>query len=172
MLAPQRIWWKPLDRLEKSWVIIAFVWCIMLTAMMPLWFKIGHQNVPTETYSTTPAEFKETVNSFIDQYQVDTIKGIPVVSPPPGDIYLLAQQWSWTPILQLEKGKTYRLHLSSGDVQHGFSLQPTNINLQVMPGYDYVATITPTTAGEYSIVCNEYCMLGHHLMLGKIFVSE
>ncbi len=174
MLAPERIWWKPLHRYERSWVTIAFVWCIMLTAMMPLWFVIGHQNVPTVTYSTTPEKYQADVDAFVEQYKTDEkINGVPIVAPPAGsDIYILARQWQWYPILQLEKGETYKLHLSSIDVQHGFSLQPTNLNLQVLPGYDYVATITPTASGEYSLVCNEYCMIGHHLMLGKLFVTE
>lgn len=174
MLAPQRIWWKPLHRYERNWVTIAFTWCIMLTAMMPIWFLIGHQNVPTTTYSTTPDKYQKTVASFVEQYKTDEeINGIPVVAPPAGsDIYILARQWQWYPILQLEKGEEYRLHLSSLDVQHGFSLQPTNLNLQVLPGYDYVAIITPTKSGEYSLVCNEYCMFGHHFMLGKLFVTE
>jgi len=37
MLAPARVWWKPLHRYEKSWLIVAFAFCIFLTAMMPLW---------------------------------------------------------------------------------------------------------------------------------------
>jgi cytochrome c oxidase subunit 2 len=173
MLAPERIWWKPLHRLEKTWVIIAFIWCLMLTAMMPLWFMIGRQNVPTVTYKTTPDEYRATVEAFAAQYQVDTLNGVPIVAPPPdSDVYILARQWQWYPILQLERGETYRLHLSSVDIQHGFSLQPVNLNLQVLPGYDYVATITPTRSGEYSLVCNEFCAVGHHLMLGKLFVTD
>jgi heme/copper-type cytochrome/quinol oxidase subunit 2 len=31
--------------------------------------------------------------------------------------------------------------------------------------------ITPNKAGEYRIVCNEYCGLGHHNMLGSIVVE-
>lgn len=173
MLAPQRIWWKPLHRYEKSWLIFAFGWCILLTAMMPIWFIYGRQNVPVETNRTTPEQYEQKVTDFIAQYQVDTEKGIPVVAPPPdSDVYLLARQWQWSPIMQLEKGETYRFHLSSRDVQHGFSLQPVNLNLQVLPGYDYIATITPTQSGEYSIVCNEFCSIGHHLMVGKIIVNE
>ena len=51
---------------------------------------------------------------------------------------LLARLWAFWPILELEKGKTYRLHLTSMDYNHGFSLQPVNINLQVHPGYEMV----------------------------------
>lgn len=173
MLAPSRIWWKPLGRLEKTWLIVALAWCIFLTVMMPLWYYYGRQNVPVETYRITPSAYRQSVDSFVEQYKIGEENGVPVVAPPPGsDVYLRASQWQWYPILQLEKGKSYRLHLSSLDVQHGFSLQPVNINLQVLPGYVYVATITPTTSGEFSVVCNEYCYLGHHVMVGKIIVTE
>jgi len=173
MIAPPRIWWRPLGRYERRWFIIAFVWCLFLTAMMPLWFFLGRQNVPVTTYRVDAATFQEKVTSFVEQYQVDTLNGIPVVEPPPGsDVYLLARQWQWYPVIKLKKGETYRLHLSSTDVLHGFSIQPLNLNFMVVPGYDYVLTITPTTSGEYAIVCNEFCGIGHHIMIGKILVTE
>ena len=58
------------------------------------------------------------------------------------------------------------------DWQHGFSLQPTNINLQIVPGYEMVLEVTPDTSGEFGVVCNEYCGIGHHTMVGKIYVTE
>ncbi len=102
-----------------------------------------------------------------------TINGVPVVHPPAGgDAYIVARMWSWQPVLELEKGKTYRVHLSSLDLQHGFSLYPLNINFMVIPGQDYVITMTPTSSGEFSILCNEYCGMGHHTMVGKLIVKD
>ncbi len=172
MLAPPRVWWKPLGRLERNWLKLAFVWCLFLTAMMPLWFYLGRQNVPATTYRVTPQQFQAKVEAFIQEYQVGEEQGIPVVAPPPGDVFMLARMWQWSPILQLKVGETYRLHLSSLDVQHGFSLQPINLNLMVLPGYDYVVTFTPTSTGEFYVVCNEFCGIGHHLMIGKIIVTK
>ena len=172
MLAPPKNWWKPLDRREKNWLLIALVWCIFMTIMMPLWFFFGRQNVPATTYRVTTDGYQQEVEAFVSEYQVGEESGIPVVEPPPGDIYLLARQFQWYPILTLEKGQTYQLHLSSIDVTHGFSLQPTNLNLMVLPGYDYVVELTPTESGEFSVICNEYCFYGHHTMVGKIVVNE
>jgi cytochrome c oxidase subunit 2 len=102
----------------------------------------------------------------------ETENGIPVVAPPPGsDVYLMASQYQWTPVLQLEQGVEYTLHLSSLDVNHGFNLYPFNVNFQVVPGYDYGLRVTPTEAGDYRIVCNEFCGVGHHLMVGKVLVT-
>ncbi|MBF0563593.1 MAG: cytochrome C oxidase subunit II, partial [Alphaproteobacteria bacterium] len=68
--------------------------------------------------------------------------------------------------------QSYRLHLSSMDLVHGFSLQPANINLQVHPGYEMVLTVTPNASGDYGVVCNEFCGIGHHTMLGKLIVVD
>ena len=35
-----------------------------------------------------------------------------------------------------------------------------------------VLTVTPDTSGDQTIICNEYCGVGHHLMTGKIYVTE
>jgi pterin-4a-carbinolamine dehydratase len=91
---------------------------------------------------------------------------------PGGDAYLIARLWAWWPMLELEEGKTYRLHLSSMDFLHGFSLQPENINIQVHPGYEHILTVTPTKAGTYSIICNEYCGINHHTMASRLYVVK
>ncbi|MBK9549953.1 MAG: hypothetical protein IPO52_12820 [Gemmatimonadetes bacterium] len=95
------------------------------------------------------------------------------MKPPVGaEIYLVGLTFSWYPILQLEQGKQYTLHLSSLDVNHGFSLFPVNVNFQVVPGYDYALRVTPTTAGDFRIICNEFCGIGHHTMVGRVIVTD
>ena len=170
----ERIWWhKPIHRVELVWIIVAFLWGLVMFFMMIYWHAVGRQNLSNETYRTTPAVFSAKTQAMIDKYTVREDNGIPVVKPPVGsDVYLFGRLWMWYPQLEFEKGQSYRLHLSSLDLQHGFSLQPVNLNLQVHPGYEMVLTITPNAAGEFGIVCNEFCGLGHHMMTGKITVVE
>lgn len=170
--SPGRIWWTPLGRQERIWVWVSFVFVLVLFFSMPLWHLTAQQNTPHRAYRVSTQRYQALVADFTKRYQVGTEAGVPVVRPPAGDIYLLARQFQWLPVLELERGKTYFLHLSSMDVGHGFSLQPVNMNFQVVPGYDYVLELTPPQAGEYTIVCNEFCGLGHHLMSGKIVVKE
>jgi cytochrome c oxidase subunit 2 len=139
------------------------------------WHIEGEQNLSNEAYRIDPDAFAAKTEAMAEAYTVreegDT--GVPVVRPPPGsDIYMLARLWEWWPILELEKGQSYRLHLSSMDWQHGFSLQPTNINIQVHPNYEMVLTITPEETGQFGVVCNEFCGIGHHAMVGRIYVVE
>ena len=169
----ERIWWRtPIHRVELVWIIVAFLWGLVMFFMMIYWHAAGEQNISNEAYRTTPAAFAAKAQDMIDQHTVRQEDIFPVVHPPPGDIYLIARLWQWWPILELEKDQTYRLHISSMDWQHGFSLQPVNINLQIHPGYDMVVTLTPNQVGEFSIVCNEFCGIGHHNMLGKMYVVE
>ncbi len=167
-----RVWWNDrIPKVELTWIIVAFVWGLVMFSMMIYWHGAGEQNLSNEAYRISPDAFAAKTNAVVEQYKVREEKGIPVVKPPVGaDIYLIARLWQWWPIYELEEGQTYRLHVSSLDWQHGFSLQPVNINVQVHPGYDMVMTVTPKGVGEYAIVCNEYCGFGHHTMLGKIHV--
>jgi cytochrome c oxidase subunit 2 len=168
----QRIWWKePIGRIELTWIIVAFLWGLFMFGFMIAWHFIGQQNVSAEAYRIAPSAYEQKVDEFAKKYTVREEKGIPVVKPPAGsDIYILGRLWQWWPILELEQGQSYRFHISSVDWQHGFSLQPTNINLSVHPGYEHVITLTPTESGEFGIVCNEFCGIGHHQMTGKLYV--
>jgi len=168
----ERLWWKqPIHRVELVWIVVAFLWGIVMFSMMIYWHAYGKQNLSTETYRTTPAEYFAKTEAMISRYKVREEHGMPVVHPPPGsDVYLTARVWSWYPSLEFEQGQSYRLHLSSIDLQHGFSLQPMNVNVQVHPGYEHVLTVTADRAREYSIICNEYCGFGHHTMVGKLYV--
>ncbi|HVL57000.1 MAG TPA: cytochrome C oxidase subunit II [Burkholderiaceae bacterium] len=171
----ERLWWKqPVHRVEIVWITIALIWCLVMFFMMPYWHVYGRQNLSTETYRVKPEMFARAAQEMVDKFTVrtDEASGFPVVAPPAGsDVYLVARLWDWWPILELEKDKSYRLHLTAMDYQHGFSLQPSNINIQVLPGYQHVITITPDRAGTYAIVCNEFCGIGHHRMVSKLYVK-
>lgn len=169
-----RNWWKePVHKVELIWAGIAFLWGIAMFFMMIYWHGVGQQNLSNEAYRTTPADYAAKVDKMIAAYTVRQEGAYPVVHPPPGsDVYLMARVYMWWPMLELEKGQTYRLHLSSIDLQHGFSLQPVNINIQVHPGYEMVIHMTPNQAGQFGIICNEYCGFGHHTMTGRIYVID
>jgi len=171
--APQGTWWAPAHRSEKVWVSIAFVWCLILFAMMPLWHWKGGQNPSGIRRRTTPEAYMARVMEFITTHQVGVDQGIPVVAPPPGaDVYLAAFSFQWMPVLKLQRDVEYTLHLSAIDVNHGFSLYPINVNFQVVPGYDYGLRVRPNASGDFRIICNEFCGIGHHIMVGRVIVED
>lgn len=175
LVAPRGRWWTPLGRDEKLWFGMAVVWSIMMFIMIFfIWPAIGNEQPDFRSYRIEETDFAARTQAFVETNQTgESIGGIPVVAPEPGsDVFLMATRFQFRPILQLRVGEEYRILLSSNDVQHGFSLQPDGFNLQVIPGYITEFDLTPEEAGEYQIVCNEFCGLGHHIMLGRILVVE
>ena len=173
--SPPAGWFKAPTGAERLWVGLALSWCITMSLAMPYWYLHGKQNSTGESYKVTAADFSTRVRQFVKSNTVgkDAATGVPIVEiAPGGDGYLLAHMWAFYPIIKLKKGQTYRLHISSVDLQHGFSLQPLNMNFQVLPGYDHVLTIRPTSSGVFPIICNEFCGIGHHTMTGRIIVED
>ncbi|MEI2757964.1 MAG: c-type cytochrome [Bacteroidia bacterium] len=174
LIAPTEGWFKKkVSKDERMWIIISFVVCIFLFAWMVLWHVFGRQNPSNTTYKTNPIEFAQLHDEYVKRNMVGMDNGIPIVKPEPGsDVVLMAQMWRWSPVLILKKDEWYNIHISSKDLVHGFSLQPSNMNFQVYPDYDYVLKFKPTVAGEAKVLCNEFCGIGHHTMIGKILVIE
>ena len=176
LVKPQGVWWTALGRDEKLWTGIAVLWALAMFAMIVfIWPLIGREQNNIQSHRIAPADYSERAEAFIAAHRVGELGGVPIVAPPPGsDVYLEAAMFSWRPILQLRQGQTYRLLMSSRDVQHGFSLvmAPHSVNFQVMPGYVTEIQLTPEHAGEFQVLCNEYCGFGHHLMIGRVRVTE
>ncbi len=170
--SPPEGWLQAPKGAERLWIGLALAWCMVMSMAMPYWHFYGKQNSSGESYRVAPADFEARVAQFIESNQVGEDSGVPVVEiPPGGDGYLLARMWNFKPVIKMKKGQTYRLHISSLDLQHGFSLLPLNMNFQILPGYDHVLTITPTSTGIFPIICNEFCGVEHHAMTGRIIVE-
>ena len=172
LIGPEGRWWSPIGKDERLWVLVAAAWAVAMFIMMQfVWPAIGKQHISFESFRVEPSAFAVLADEYIAEHQSGEQAGVPVVEPEPGDVYMLATRFQFRPLLKLKRGETYRLLLSSSDVQHGFSLQPSNLNFQVLPGYVSAITLTPLESGTYTLVCNEYCGTGHHLMLGQIEVA-
>jgi cytochrome c oxidase subunit 2 len=74
--------------------------------------------------------------------------------------------------IRVPRGQPVTFRLTSPDVIHGFQIVQTNGNTMVVPGYVSQFTTSFSRAGEYLIVCNEYCGLGHHVMSAKLIVED
>lgn len=60
--------------------------------------------------------------------------------------------------------------LAAADVIHGYQIENTNVNVELIPSQVARLTYTFDDPGVYRITCNEYCGIGHHNMLGTITV--
>ncbi|WP_085992066.1 cytochrome c oxidase subunit II [Oceanobacillus senegalensis] len=74
--------------------------------------------------------------------------------------------------IRIPKGSTVLIQATSPDVIHGFNIAGTNANMMVEPGYISSMEVEMKTPGEYTLLCNEYCGVGHHMMYATVEVYE
>lgn len=168
-------WWDvDVNRRETIWLGLTVGWAAILFGWMALWTRIGGQNQTGKTIEVSPDEFQSKVNEY-KQNAEETDQGL---IPPGDDVYIGAFRFNWDGLpAVLEAGKTYRFHLGSYDVQHGFSVRKEDtlskqISLQVLPGYEWILEMRFDEPGTYQVVCNEFCGVGHRTMHGKFIVEE
>lgn len=172
-------WWnEKINRRETIWLGISGAWAISLFGWMLGWSEFGDQNQTGSTYKLTAEKFQQKVQSYKTSAGSLTVDGEEMLVPAGEDVYVGALQWSWDGLpAVLEPGKTYRFHLGSYDVQHGFSVRNADnlsqqISLQILPGYEWVLEMTFDDPGTYHVVCNEFCGEGHRSMHGKFVVRD
>ncbi|MFB6137080.1 MAG: cytochrome C oxidase subunit II [Halobacteriaceae archaeon] len=173
--SPEDDWWdRTINRRESIWLGIAGAWSVLIFGWMSAFTRIGDQNPIGETYRVSTEEYFEKFRS----YREAAGEQDGALVPPDTDVFIAASQWSWngTPVV-LEAGTEYDVHLSSLDVQHGFSVRPEHalskqMNFQVLPGYEWVLPLTFDEPGTYHVICNEFCGQGHRTMHGTIRVVE
>lgn len=72
--------------------------------------------------------------------------------------------------LYLPEGESVRFGLHSKDVIHAFWVPAFRLQEDVVPGITVHYRATPTRVGNYPIVCNLLCGLGHSLMQATVHV--
>lgn len=152
-------------------VVIGLVLVGILTA------KLKEKEVDvskTIHYTLDKESFFSQVELMTERYKVREEDGVAVVHPKPGsDVYIPSSNFNWGAIIELEKGKTYRLHAASTDnMMHAIWVGRLNISQKMKKGRVYVIEVTPKEAGEYPIVCRQFCGPKHNEMVGKIIVVE
>lgn len=74
--------------------------------------------------------------------------------------------------VRIPKGSTVLFQVTTTDVVHGFNVAGTNANMMVEPGHISRDEVKLNKPGTYTIVCNEYCGIGHHQMFAVLEVYE
>jgi len=97
------------------------------------------------------------------------------VTKPDVVIRAVGHQWRW----ELDKdtvrpGQLVEFQLTASDVNHGFAIYRDKTRMvaqtQAMPGYVNKLQVRFPEAGDYEVLCLEYCGLAHHGMRAVIKV--
>ncbi|KOP81836.1 cytochrome c oxidase subunit II [Cytobacillus solani] len=153
-----------MHRSEKIWLTLSFG---MIMAFM---IFAGYQAFALEM--GPPSHGERIDPQKVDQTAPFDQPGIKQIGENEYEVVMTLQVFSFTPSdIEVPAGSTVHFTLTSKDVVHGFQVAGTNINAMVMPGYVQKITQKFDKAGEYLVLCNEYCGAGHQLMGTTITVK-
>jgi len=92
-------------------------------------------------------------------------------------IDVIGKQWYWEiSDTTAQVNQPIEFNVGSGDVNHGLGIYDQNLRLltqvQAMPDYTNKLSYTFKKAGEYKLMCMEYCGLVHHSMISTFIVTD
>ena len=151
------------ERYERWFMLMSIV--VLVGAVIGLVVSVVfHQAaLPEPAGRVTPDEI-DTTAPFDEPGYHDTGDGT-------GELVLVAQAWQWTPAeVTIPAGTEVTIRAVSRDVIHGIRIPDTNANVMVIPGQVSEIEVDFDEPGLYSLVCHEYCGIGHHNMYMTIEV--
>ncbi len=152
-----------IDPFEKNWMRLAFVLLLAFFVTVSVaGFALGFQ------VSGVDAEI-DPVTAFDSEPWSNP--GLRQISDDHYEAYVVSKTWLFEPReLEIPVGSTVDIFVTSADLQHGFKITDTNVNMQVVPGQVSKLTYTFEEVGEFPYICHEYCGSGHATMFGVVNV--
>lgn len=154
-----------IDHLERKWIAIS---------MMVIALLVGIITIDAFFHGVNPPSKVETIDSaslhLSKEFAEDNL-GVNVNDNGEIIVRMVAGRYSFFPKhidVPAETKLTFRW--VSMDVLHGVHIPMTNMSTMIVPGYVAEITTTFPKPGEYPLLCNEYCGLGHNHMWSNISV--
>ncbi|MEZ4867454.1 MAG: cytochrome c oxidase subunit II [Caldilineaceae bacterium] len=159
------------DRYEAAWIRISLIVTVIFALAVGIsGFAWGIQ-LPGYYQRIDPKTLNDPGSPFAQP-------GLRELAPGKYEAYMTAQVWSFTPSeIRIPVGSEVTFYVTARDVQHGFKIAETNINMMVLPGQVSTLTAHFKKAGTYTLLCHEYCgaggpTIGHHTMFAQIIVED
>ena len=154
-----------IDKYERWFMIATFIFLIMAAGALIV-SVVGHHAALPEPAGRINPEDVRTTPPF-DQ------PGLHTTADGSTELILIGQAWQWTPEeVSVPTGTEVTIKATSVDVVHGIRIPGTNANVMVIPGQISEIDVTFDEPGLYSLICHEYCGIGHHNMYMDIRVED
>ncbi|MEN8205114.1 MAG: cytochrome C oxidase subunit II [Pseudomonadota bacterium] len=153
------------DPLERTWVWISLALAVVMGVMLG-YFAVANNLHPPSNVETIDSSRLHLSEEFAED-------NLGVKTNPDGSVrvtLVAARYGFYPPRIEVPVGTPVTFRLASADVLHGVHVPNTNMATMVVPGYIAEVTTTFPHTGEYSLLCNEYCGLGHDSMWSRLVV--
>lgn len=154
-----------IDHLERKWIAISLLIIALLVGILTMDALFHGVNPPSKV------ETIDSASLHLSQEFAEQNLGVQVDDKGQVVIRMVAGRYSFFPkhiSVPAETPLVFRW--VSMDVLHGVHIPMTNMSTMIVPGYVAEVATTFPKPGEYPVLCNEYCGLGHNHMWSNISV--
>jgi cytochrome c oxidase subunit 2 len=154
---------RQIARWESRW--------LALSGLMSLTFVLLiAYNLATEGAHIAQRTSKASPEQIVAQ-PVFAEPGVRALAPGKVQVTQVAAAFAFQPSdVRVPVGAEVEFYLTARDVIHGYQIERTNVNVELIPGEVARLHYTFDEPGVYRVTCNEYCGIGHHTMLGSVTV--
>ena len=132
--------------------------------------------VQEQTQQETPAMEEKISEETMQQPQQKTTEDVILpqkIEPRIKEFKIKAFRFEFDPsTIEVNRGDTVRLILTSTDVSHGISIPQFNVNMKIKnAGEEVTAEFVADKSGTFPFFCNVFCGSGHSSMKGTLIVN-
>jgi cytochrome c oxidase subunit 2 len=148
---------------ERRWLALSGLLALLFVLLIAYSLAIEGGHIAQRSGRASPEE--------LTSHELFQNPGVRALGPNQFQVTMVAQAFSFDPAeIILPLGAEVSFFVASKDVLHGYQLQNTGVNVELIPGEIASFRATFDRLGEFRVTCNEYCGIGHHNMLGKVTV--
>jgi cytochrome c oxidase subunit 2 len=154
-----------IDQTEKKWVWITILMTAVMVGVLTA-YAVGSNIHPPSGFEPIDSTRLHIEGEFVED-------NLGVKSNSDGSVTLtmVAARYGFYPsTVEVPVDTPVKIRIASADVLHGVHVPFTNYTTMVVPGYVAEVNTTFQKTGDFSLLCNEYCGLGHDHMWSRLKV--
>ena len=155
------------DPLERRWVWLSLLMAVVMGGLLGL-YAIGSNINPPSNVETIDSTRLHLEGEFMEENLGVKDNGDGTLT-----VTMVAARYGFfPPVIEVPTDTPVKFRMASADVLHGVHVPATNFATMLVPGYISEVNTTFPKTGEFTLLCNEYCGLGHDHMWSRLKVVE
>ncbi|MCP4075968.1 MAG: cytochrome c oxidase subunit II [Gammaproteobacteria bacterium] len=154
-----------IDQTEKKWIWISVLMTFVMMGVLTL-YAVGSNIHPPSGFEPIDS----TRLHLSEEFSEDNL-GLKKNDDGTLTLTMVAARYGFYPSkVEVPVNTPVKIRIASADVLHGVHVPYTNFATMVVPGYISEVNTTFMKTGDFTLLCNEYCGLGHDHMWSRLKV--
>ncbi|MBT3206153.1 MAG: cytochrome C oxidase subunit II [Gammaproteobacteria bacterium] len=154
-----------IDQTEKKWIWVSILMTFVMMGVLTL-YAVGSNIHPPSGFEPIDS----TRLHLSEEFGEDNL-GLKKAEDGSLVLTMVAARYGFYPSkIEVPVDTPVKIRIASADVLHGVHVPYTNFATMVVPGYISEVNTTFVKTGDFTLLCNEYCGLGHDHMWSRLKV--